>query len=273
MKISGSSELREYVLGNRRRVGWNVRFPVAGVDWNERDLGRAHLPALDGNGTRQFCGRSHPAAHEKNADFRRGLPFPRLRPGIGDAFRVHARHNAAEHPRSLASAEQLRFRYARDIEALQLRLVVGRDGAERLAKAADRGLADEMVDVRPLLFELRPRRLRVDVRWSRGSLRRSAGRFLLIGTGGLHRSGRWRALNRPRPIVLRTSIFVSENSIRFRELGGTNRRQLLELFPEVMNLIRMVPGNLLAKGALDVLDRRGRAELQQVVIIRQDASL
>jgi hypothetical protein len=80
-------------------------------------------------------------------------------------------------------------------------------------------------------------------------------------------------LNRPRPIVLRTPIFVSENSIRFRQLGGTNRRQLLELSPEVMNLIRMVPGNLLAKGAFDVLDRRGRAELQQIVIIRQGASL
>src|SRR5262249_30770730 len=146
----------------------------------------------------------------------------------------------------------LRPRDARDVESGNLRFVVAvaGDERERPSKALERGLADVKVPPRALVGELTTgsgggSRLRI-LEGRRGNRAWRDIRRLRRPRSGRRAAGELRVVGAPQ-------LGMREHAIGFGELGGAFGRHDLKFLAEVLDLVGVIPGDLLPEGALDLL--------------------
>ena len=68
-------------------------------------------------------------------------------------------------------------------------------------------------------------------------------------------------------IVIGSLRDVGQDAIRLGQRGGTPRGHLLKLLAQMLDLVRMVKGDLRAERTLDLIWGRGGGDLQHVVMV------
>ena len=67
-------------------------------------------------------------------------------------------------------------------------------------------------------------------------------------------------------VIFGAQRLVGEGLVGLSELGRLGRGDFLKLFAEMLNLVGVVLGDLAPEGALDLVDRRRRGDVEHLVV-------